>query len=785
MFQFSLDINTWRKKLGYFPQSLFQKKHQHEKYVLLNGKGGNFCVDYTEEDPINCRSYAWSANVGHYISIKGSKLKLFRWDKFSATDELEVSRVVNDIESFNDYIAKQRVDTTKDSINLSLSLYRQIRASLRDKKGEESLNALLCVFASYEDNASLTNINKMKWGLSDKAISSAKELNRTIWNQIMDQIDEGIPSLKIKPKIEILLRHAAGQIFQEAHFESVFPSQLQFPEFMPSAIKGHKFSPTFSSHYTPTSIVRSIVEEVLRGFELKEKHQITILDPAVGSGEFLKEILRQLNLTGYSGKIKLIGWDISQAAIDLANFSICFEKQAAINPSRITVELFKKNALTKSDSWDVSSDIILMNPPFISWENMGESEKEAVIEILQDNFKGRPNMAGAFLWKAANSLNYGGRIGCIVPSSILEADSFIKLRNELSVRMHIDFLGKLGDHSVFEEAISAPSILISTSLNTDKPIQLMWSDNSPDGYASGLRELRKITSILSAPQPFILPGNNFSFYYIPQLNNKNWTPIDFAAYQLIEKLNGMPKVKDLFEIKQGVRTGLNKAFIIDKIFYESLLKREQKYFRPVITNDSIHFGSLNDNAYIFYAEGKNAIKNENELKSAVPTFYSIKFSEYVDRLSTRARKSILNYWRLSEHRNWQLDSSPKIVSKEFGLAGSFAFDVEGIFVAERSHAWLSKELAQSINIGHAYIAVLSMNIVNDLLKGVSKQIMSGSYYLSSKFINDMPLPNLFDNSINPKVKGELIDIGKLLSLGDYGNDVRGRLEKLTDKVFYG
>ena len=784
MFNSVLDINSWRKNLGFFPHTLFQKKYQQEKYVLLNGKAGNFCVDYTDENPDNCRSWAWSANVGHYITIRGEKLRVYRWDRPSATEELDVSRVANRIESFNDYLSSQKFDFQSDSINLSLRLYRELRGSLRDGEGVQSLNALLCVLAAYEDETPLSKLNKQKWGLSDEAVNSASQVNRTTWNRLTNILNEGVPSLKVKPDVEILLRHASGKIFQEAHLEAIFSPQLLF-DFAPTAIRSRKDGST-SSHYTPTSIVRSIVEEVLRGFDLAGKSEIVIFDPSVGSGEFLKEALRQLNLRHYEGKIKLVGWDISAPAIDLAKFSLAFERQAAKFPNRIEIILEQKNALTSGEAWDFRSDIILMNPPFVGWENMDAGDREKVSSILENLYQHRPNEAGAFIWKASNSLKPSGKIGCVIPNTILEGNSFRKLRIAISDNLHIDFLCRLGSQSIFEDATTATTILVCSSPKNDKPTQIMWSDNTNDGYAAGLREYRKATSIMASSQPFLLPGNSFNFYPVHELNIENWTPVDLKSYQLVNiKLKEMKKVKDLFEIKQGVRTGLNKAFIVSKSFYSSLPRLEKRYFRPTITNDSIRLGQLNDDFYIFYAEGKYSIKDERELKQVVPTFYREILAKYVSQLSARARKSADNYWRLSEHRNWQLEAKPKIVSREYGLAGSFAFDNKGTYVAARSHAWFPFDTKNWGELGYAYVAVLSMDIINDLLGGVSKQILSGSYFLASQYLYEMPLPNLFDNSIDVKTRNELVKIGKQLSTGDYDHQTSMRLTELTDKVFNG
>lgn len=778
MLRNSLDINTWRIGLGFFPQTLFQKMQLREKYILLNGKDGNFCVDYTNEAPNNCRSYAWSSNVLHYLTIENDIVNIYRWDKPNHAESYPVKKVLDGLSLFNSYLGKQKPQYSGyDSIHTAVNIFRQIRADRRDKKGEDSLNALLCLFACYKDGVELHKLDRGKWGLSKSAIDFSQQVNSSIWNQLLNSLNHAPNG--IKPNIELLLRHASGNIFQEAHYESVFPSQMVFPGFMQAAVKTKFTTTAFSSHYTPTAIVRSIVELVLGDFNLSNKKNITVFDPAVGSGEFLKEVLRQLRLKGYTGNVKLVGWDISPAAIDLARFSLAFEVQSE-SGSKVEIDLRVKDALTKGDDWNQKADIVLMNPPFISWELLSKDNQSSVSEILGGLYVKRPNLASAFFWKAANSLNPDGKIGSVLPAAILEGDSLLKLRKKINEILHVDFIGKLGSHEIFDEAIASSALFIASEKGTKNSTLLMWSDNSKDGYAGALRELRKMSYHL-VPQ---ISTERYSFYETTNLDEKNWTPIDFKAYQLINfKFSQMSKASTLFDIKQGVRTGLNKAFLIPKEFWLGLPLKEQGYFRPAVTNDSISYGKLEDSYYIFYAEGDYKINNETQLIKLLPKFYQRHFKNYVTELSGRARKSAENYWRLSEHRAWQLDFKPKIVSKEFGNAGAFAFDYSGQFVAERSNAWLPLNTDNWEQLGHAYVAVLSMSVVNELLKGLSKQILSGAFYLSGKFLNDMPIPDLFNPSFDKQLKKELVQLGKLMSEGKFTNDHRSKLEELAKFVY--
>ena len=74
--------DVWRRQLGYMPVPLFGVENERS-YVMLNGGKGNFCLDVNvgEEDPAVAAQYAWSADVDHYLSVRGDKLSLIRWDQ--------------------------------------------------------------------------------------------------------------------------------------------------------------------------------------------------------------------------------------------------------------------------------------------------------------------------------------------------------------------------------------------------------------------------------------------------------------------------------------------------------------------------------------------------------------------------------------------------------------------------------------------------------------------------------------------------------------------------------
>ena len=74
--------DVWRRQLGYLPVPLFGVVKERA-YVMLNGGKGNFCLDVDDgtADPSVAAQHAWSADVDHYLSVRGDKLHLLRWDQ--------------------------------------------------------------------------------------------------------------------------------------------------------------------------------------------------------------------------------------------------------------------------------------------------------------------------------------------------------------------------------------------------------------------------------------------------------------------------------------------------------------------------------------------------------------------------------------------------------------------------------------------------------------------------------------------------------------------------------
>ena len=772
-------VDFWQKALGLLPVPLFPSNKQEGKFVLLNGSKGNFCLDITlGEADVNARNYAWSSNVGHYIKVN-NYIEVLRWDqRASMVERYSSQSVLSDLEKFHAYLES---DTPKRGISVishAIGVFRRLRAVLGPSySGADCLQVFLFLIACTADQEERNLLDNTKWRLTNKEKSLAQSINNSDWDALLDEMMCGRPDEDLIPDINLMLRHSSGQLFQEAHYEALFipQNQLSLNGFLASTTKLGSKIDSLGVHFTPPALARTVVEEAL--FAMQDlPNEVVIFDPACGSGEFLRETIRQLDQSSYSGKVRLIGWDISEAAVSMANFLLSWE----IRNTKKQIEMDIKCKDSLNSDWPLNADFILMNPPFASWQGMTADQRALVRKILGKAGRPRPDLSYVFLQKASRCLKQGGVLGSIIPASILDGYSAESLRKDLSDIMSPRIIARLGSPILFSGAIIDAGIYVSRKgkQKTDGPIAF-WADYRSGSSASGFRSLRRARYTNYVNLPVIDEG--FSIYRNPSIgkDSSSWAPRPYNSWELLNSLSQLPKVIDLFDVKQGIRTGYLQAFSLSKEEWFELPKEEQYYFRPAVVNKSIRHGYLDDSQYVFYPHGESTIASENELMHNVNSFYSSHLKPNKEQLLSRARVNPIKWWELILPRTWQLSPNPKLVSTYFGNVGSFAWDRTGKFVVLQGFAWLPKKDLVPQKVYLAYLTVLTSSIFSELLSAVSNNVGGGQWNLSKKFVDKIALPDLFRS--NDSLVTKLASIGEAIYEGEFTQ--QQELDQLVREVY--
>jgi type I restriction-modification system DNA methylase subunit len=750
------DINFWKQQFGLYP-ILMNPQNNLSKFLMLNGGNKDFCLQTDSlENENSFFSDSWSTNTKNFIAFDNDYAHIYRWYN-TKTEKYLIKQIEENTDRFYEYLSSKSFKTPSDIVPFIINIFRGLRNYTHNNAPEESLNLLFRLLISMEDNM---DTDLSKWGIADVKVPSN-------FDYYVQAIKSGINSMS--PNLDLILRHVSGALFLEAHKEVIyFDTQRDlFGSFSNKIVTKND---TYSSvHYTPSYLTRSIVENCLKQINVQEKETIKVFDPACGSSEFLIETLKQLQNLDYHGRVKIIGWDTSSSAVCTSRFLLNYEQRTQWDSNRLEFEI-KHVADSLVEQWDTDYDLIVMNPPFISWELLKDrKKKDAILDTLGSSYeRKRPNIAGAFFYKAAKSLKHGGVTGCVLPYTILTSDTYAKIRKEIRDELSIILMAKLGNY-VFEDALTDVSIFIGKKEPSNIPVKLIWTRNEKGAIPDVLLDLRKMEI---SKQPAI-EKSNYSIYStsVFPVSIDNWKILSFENKTLKEDLERfilegkLNPIADIFSVNQGALSGVKNIFTISDVTYARLPKKEQRFFRPVITNKSIKCGQLNTVEFIWFPYDKNGIiiKDETELETL--SFAQKSLIPHKEKLAKR--EGIKEWWGLTRPRNWQYEKGMRLYSNRFGNSDSFAVDISGKCIIEEGNAFMPKQKFDEKDY-YFYLAVFSSSIFDVLLSIYAKQLAGGNWYdLGAKYIKNIPVPNVhLPETRKSKPYYRLVELGEELGNGN-------------------
>jgi hypothetical protein len=696
-----------------------------------------------------------------------------RWDKQGREETYSQQSVVGQLHEFHRHLQKTSPSRSENIAAHVLRVFRQIRTIVaQENNGVDSLKILLHLLASAAADQYRLERDLEIWGLTSEITEPSRQLTENQWRPLYSDLCGIKRSDDLRPDFQLVLRHSSGVVFQDAHVEAEMSPGLFLPGLEPPAFVHPKTSPSGTGIYpTPVRLARTLAEEATRDIAEADARDLVLFDPACGSGELLNECLRLLELKRYSGRLRLIGWDKSQASIDMARFVLAWAKRAW-PADQVQVEVTQQDSLLAN--WPNDIDILAMNPPFKGWRHMDPEEKEIATRRLGST---KTNLAMVFASLALDALSEDGTLAMITPNVLLEGSSGTSVRAELSEMLEPQLIARLGEQRVFARALVDAGIYVGKrKQGQSTETAILWVESKPHSFDRALPGLRKWRDTEGEP----ITEEGFSVYRRQDIGNTSapWRVRQYEAWATHESLKNTKltvPAKRVFDIKQGVRLG-NDLFIVNKDYIEKLNKDERQFFRPAVMNLSIVDACLNDSYFVFYpySEGLPNIQTEDDLAQHVPTYFQDVLSPAKPKLSNRKTltDSNLNWWDLLRKRTWQTEPGAKIVSKYFGGQRSFAFDQTGDFVVVVGSAWLLEKGAIQLpittdEIYFAYLAFLSSATAFDLLKYVSIQVSGGQWDLSNQYVKNLLIPNLTKPEA-PELE-ELIQTGIKISRGEIEN----------------
>ena len=805
--------SDWASRFGLALSPLFEGEEANiegSHRVLLDGGHGSFAMSVADDQiwrDSGPADWSWSSDLPHHVTVTSSEVAVLRWDS-PAVEVLTRRSVEGHMEEFYTYLTADRINSNQRVVDHMLQIFKRVRSLVAAAKIDDhhSIDAFLEFLDMLASRAGRTRHSPHEPAVpagTQILASLSQPAIHVLCEDTLARTPLGKP-IRLYP--ELAIRHAGSEIFQEAHFELLSTSGPDLFSYVSPAES--RQTTRGGAHFTPPALARSIAEQALAQVpNLTEMERLVIFDPACGSGAFLHEAVRTLRRSSFAGRLTVRGRDISQPAVSMARFVLERTKIDWAPRGGFEIQLDVGDSLV--DRFP-EADIILMNPPFVAWSALSTDQREKMREVLGARMKGRGDFSMAFVSRAIEALQPGGILGTILPGSLLNLQAAEDWRNDLLDQAELRFIASLGDYGLFAYALVQVAATVFQKRvpndNSSRNMIALVTGNSTDATGDAFRNLRR----RHPDSAGIIEKADWRLFESPasQLRHRaTWQLISPSTETAIKRLvdvGGAATIGELFDVRQGVRTGANKIFILSDNQMKTLPSKERIWFRPAVMNEAIQDGVIDIKHYLFYPYDSSgaSFREEAALAEAVPTYYRIFLKPEKALLESRSsivRANRRDWWGLSERRAWAASREPRIVSKYFGGAGGFALDMDAEYIVVQGFAWFAKreegmsnfEDEDSMLISSdirdllaAYMAVMNSSAFSRLLEIFSPHVAGGQYDLSPRFVNSIPVPNLFALRSDERVGKAIVRLSRL-GHKPRSNDAdwRSSVDRLTAELY--
>jgi adenine-specific DNA-methyltransferase len=744
--------------------------------VLLDGPLGSFAVSTdVEVDPTRASSWVWSANLPHHVLIGRDSVHVTRWDQPSASVAWKRQHLEREPDEFFDYLRRDRVQDPRNVVAHAMDLFRRVRTAVEhaDLPDQCAMTAYLTLLAATA-TGSPTDPDFDRIGQAYALPDDYREIVRRLSPQTVEATLEHFSGLQVADQTlraypALAMRHASGAIFQEAHYTLL--TGTGEPDLF--GVVAPARAQTVSRgvvHFTPPSLARGLSEQALGQLDdLHERPELLIADITCGSGAFLIECLRTLERLDYKGRITVYGRDLSPAAVDMARFVLGLAAAEWPGPQRSRIDIGVQDTLR--ETLDVRPDVIVMNPPFMAWPSQDAADRETLRAVLGSAWAGRPDISTGFVLRAVEALQPNGVLAALLPASTLETEAGSRWRDRLRERHPVALVARFDNLSIFSHA----TVRLGAIVLGGRPKEALEvrSGPSPEAVGDVLRALRRgereDDSDAAASVAWTIRPGATSLRLAPGL------PTRGEAWW-----NGphTVPVNALFEVKQGIRTGYNQAFVFSQAEVQGLPPEEQAAFRAAITSEDIIGGRAPTRVMIFYPYGPpwDEMADEADLMARLPVFAARQLLHRRETLQGRARATA-RWWNLSLPRGALTRGRPIFVTKYFAGPGGIALDAERANLVLQGFGWIPTERATAM-FGQAwgrtvpasvfaYLAILNSNAFFEIVAAHSNTTRGGQFDMSQRYVDDLPLIDLAQ--VPPEqqpIVADLATLGRAIHVGE-------------------
>lgn len=533
--------------------------------------------------------------------------------------------------------------------------------------------------------------------------------------------------------------------------------------------------------YTPVELAEFVAKKTISYFDSKLflNKKIKILDPSIGDGILVKELLLKLDTEKFS-EIEIVGIDL-----DNSNFEEITSTVKEKYPN-VTLTLLMDDFLDFYDANRESKfDIIIANPPYIRTQIIGSEKSQKIAKNF--NLKGKTDIYYGFMMAMSSLLSNDGVLATITSNRFLSIKSGHVLRDYLLETLDIQSIYDLGDTKVFSSAAVLPALVFSKKQNIPSKanpefITVYEVKKSKQEH----KEVETIFSEIDGNDQYIkISKSKFEIIRgildLSSSKNNVWAVSTKESNSWLSNVakNTWKTFKDIGPIRVGVKSTADKIFIRD----------DWDTFDP--KPELIEYLLTSECAQQFKASRPNKPKeiiyphtSENGKKKAVDIDHYPATKQYLegykDQLSSREYliKAGRNWYELWVPQNPSLWCKPKIVFPDISEKPKFWIDLDGNVVNGECY-WITPEDSKDNELLWLCLAVANSKFIEQFYDyKFNNKLYSGKRRFMKQYVEEFPIPD-------PKLETaqELIQLSKMIYEEIDTECVLQLKDKLNELVF--
>jgi tRNA1(Val) A37 N6-methylase TrmN6 len=490
--------------------------------------------------------------------------------------------------------------------------------------------------------------------------------------------------------------------------------------------------------------------------------QLTICDPACGSGAFLNQALEFLMaehhyvdvLEGqfYDGSIvfqnienhilenNIYGVDINEESVEIARLSLWLRTaQKGRKLTSLSSNIKTGNSLIDDPevagnlafNWqdqfpkvfaNGGFDVVIGNPPYVRQELLGEFKE--YFELTFKVYEGTSDLFAYFYEQAFNLLKANGSFG-FISNTFDKTKAAVKLRKHLHDEVEFEKYVDFTEVQIFEGATTYPIILTARN---KRPKQLTFEYTKvPKDRQDGVIEIDLISNTEVKQKT---------------LNEESWNFSSVGLASVLVKMKSHKSVRSQYgKCFRGVVTGFNDAFIIDEEA-KSRLETEHVSSRELIKpfyegKDLSKWSPEKTEKYLVFTRRGTEIENYPAIKRFLET--------NKERLTPRNSPDIKVGRKPGPYQWFEIQDSvdyykkfetPKITWPNLQSKNKFCIETNGYYINAPSVILPSSS--------KALLCVLNSKIVWEFLKSICVVRSGGYIEVKPQYFEQIPVPE-FEN----------------------------------------